>query len=163
MGEVTMKSHEVQVLLMGGLLITGPAWALSDEEAVKKALQTEANFAATFAEARDKQAVLKLYTADYSGIQDGEAETRATIEKWLSDYEAELANGSSLRFMGSVSNVMIHVTGATAWATYDYVFQVIRKGQIEAQDRGKCTSLLRKESSAWRIFHEHCSKPSPIQ
>ena len=54
--------------------------------------------AATFSETRDKQAVLKLYTKDYIGIQDGETETRDSIEKWLSDYESELNKGSTLRF-----------------------------------------------------------------
>jgi hypothetical protein len=49
--------------------------------------------AATFSETKDKQAVLKLYTKDYVGIQDGETETRDSIEKWLSDYESELNKG----------------------------------------------------------------------
>jgi hypothetical protein len=38
------------------------------------------------------------------------------------------------------------------------VFQAIRKGELEAQDSGQCTTLLRKEGSVWLIFHEHCSK-----
>ena len=39
--------------------------------------------------------MLKLYTKDYVGIQDGETETRDSIEKWLSDYESELSKGST--------------------------------------------------------------------
>ena len=113
---------------------------------------------ATFSETRDKQAVLKLYTNDYVGIQDGETETRESIEKWLSDYESELNKGSNLRFISAVSNLKPGVAGFTAWATYDYVFQAIRNGVLEGQDVGKCTNLLRKEASTWLIFHEHCSK-----
>ena len=114
--------------------------------------------AATFSETRDKQAVLKLYTKDYSGIQDGETETRDSIEKWFSDYESDLNKGSPLRFISAVSNLHVRALGPAAWATYDYVFQAIRKGELEAQDSGQCTTLLRKEGSTWLIQHEHCSK-----
>jgi len=151
------------IFLIACLAWTLPVWANSEEGAVEAAIVTEAKSAEIFGATRDKQAILQIYAADYSGIQDGVPETRQTIEQWLSDYDAELSKGSTLRFVGGVSNLEAHITGSTAWATYDYVFQAIRKGEIEAQDRGKCTSLLRKESSAWRIFHEHCSKPSPNQ
>jgi ketosteroid isomerase-like protein len=119
--------------------------------------------AATFSETRDKQAVLKLYAKDYAGIQDGETETRDSIEKWLSDYESELAKGSTLRFISVVSNLKPGVSGTTAWATYDYVFQAVRNGELEGSDAGKCTTLLRKEGSAWLIQHEHCSKPRSMK
>ena len=99
-----------------------------------------------------------LYTDDYVGTQDGQAETKAAIEQWLSDYESELKRGNRLRFIGAVSNLKTGLEGSTAWAIYDYVFQAIRDGEIEGQDAGTCTSLLRKEHSAWRIFHDHCSK-----
>jgi len=114
--------------------------------------------ASTFSETRDKHAVLNLYTKDYVGIQDGETETRDSIEKWLSDYESELNKGSNLRFISALSNLQVRIPGPTAWATYDYVFQAIRKGELEAQDAGQCTTLLCKEGPTWLIFHEHCSK-----
>ena len=161
--QVSMKHRSVWVVLVGCLLFAGPAWAGSDDQSVETAILAEAKSAAMFAETRNKQAVLSLYTADYSGIQDGETETRETIERWLSDYEAELNNGSTLRFLGAVSNLKIQTAGSSAWVTYDYVFQAIRKGELEGQDTGKCTSLLRKVSSTWLIFHEHCSKIRPPQ
>ncbi len=138
---------------------TGLAWSAEEGEAIEKTIKAAATAAATFSETRDKQAVLTLYSKDYVGIQDGETETRDSIEKWLSDYESELEKGSILRFIGAVSNVHVRMTGLTAWATYDYVFQAVRTGELEAQDSGQCTALLRKDSSAWLIFHEHCSKP----
>ena len=138
-----------------------PAWAGLDEDAVEKVLLAEAKSSATFAETRDRQTVLKLYTADYSGVQDGEVETRETIEKWLSEYGSALDKGSRVHFLGAVTNLSTHVAGSTSWATYDYVFQAIRNGELDAQDRGKCTSVLRKEASGWLIQHEHCSKTKP--
>jgi ketosteroid isomerase-like protein len=135
--------------------VAGPA---EEGAAIEKTVKEAAMAAATFSETRDKQAVLKLYTKDYSGIQDGETETRESIEKWFSEYESELNKGNPLRFITVVSNVRVRIPGPTAWATYDYVFQAVRKGELEGQDSGQCTTLLRKEGSTWLIQHEHCSK-----
>jgi ketosteroid isomerase-like protein len=148
-------------LLIGLVCWTSPASAGGDEEAVERVLLAEAKSSATFAETRDKQAVLKLYTTDYSGVQDGEAETRESIEKWLSEYGSALEQGTRVHFLGAVSNLSTHILGSTAWATYDYVFQAIKNGELQGQERGICTSILHKESSGWLIRHEHCSKTKP--
>ncbi|HSA65952.1 MAG TPA: nuclear transport factor 2 family protein [Nitrospira sp.] len=148
-------------LLIGLVCWTSPASAGGDEEAVERVLLAEAKSSATFAETRDKQAVLKLYTTDYSGVQDGEAETRESIEKWLSEYGSALEQGTRVHFLGAVSNLSTHISGPTAWATYDYVFQAIKNGELQGQERGICTSILHKESSGWLIRHEHCSKTKP--
>jgi ketosteroid isomerase-like protein len=147
--------------MIGLLLWTATAAAGGDEEAVERVLLAEAKSSATFAETRDKGAVLKLYTTDYSGVQDGEAETRETIEQWLSEYGSALEQGTRVHFLGAVSNLSTQIFGSTAWATYDYVFQAIKNGELNAQERGKCTSILRKENSGWLIRHEHCSKTKP--
>lgn len=149
------------LIVMSALAWTVTAWAGSDEEAVERILLAEAKSSETFAETRNVEEVLKLYTSDYAGVQDGAVETRETIEHWLSEYGAALNKGSRVHFLGTVSNVITHVAGSTAWATYDYVFQAIRNGELDAQDRGKCTSVLRKETAGWLIRHEHCSKTKP--
>lgn len=148
-------------LMIGIVFWTSAAEAGGDEAAVEQVLIAEAKSAATFAETRDTQTVLKLYTADYSGIQDGEAETRETIEQWLSEYGSALEQGSRVHFLGAVSNLSTHLSGESAWSTYDYVFQSIRNGELDAQEHGKCTSILRKEREGWLIRHEHCSKTKP--
>ena len=153
-----MTTRLTVALLMVCLSWTSVAWSAEEGEAIERTVKEAAMAPATFSETRDKQAVLKLYTKDYVGIQDGETETRDSIEKWLSDYESELNKESTLRFIGAVSNLRVRMPGSTAWATYDYVFQAIRKGELEGQDSGLCTTLLRKEGSTWLIFHEHCSK-----
>jgi ketosteroid isomerase-like protein len=158
-----MNKHLIYALLILYLSWTSMAWSAEEGETIQKTIKEAAMAASTFSEARDKHAVLKLYTKDYVGIQDGETETRDSIEKWLSDYESELNKGSSLRFISSVSNLQVRIPGPTAWATYDYVFQAIRKGELEAQDSGQCTTLLRKEGSTWLIQHEHCSKARTSQ
>ena len=154
-----MNTRRIYILLlMVCLSWTAVAWSAEEGAAIERIVKEAAMASATFSETRDKQAVLKLYSKDYVGIQDGETEWRDSIEKWLSDYEAELDKGSTLRFIGAVSNLHVRMPGPTAWATYDYVFQAIRKGELEAQDSGQCTALLRKEDSVWLIFHEHCSR-----
>jgi len=156
--EVPMKSTFVCVVLIGWLAVAGQAWAGMEEEPVEQTIRAAAKSVASFSESRDRQSILKFYSVDYKGIQDGESEDRDAIERWLSDYETELNGGSTLRFISAVSDLKVQVTGSSAWATYDYVFQAIRKGELEGQDSGKCTSLLRKEGPSWVIFHEHCSK-----
>ena len=149
------------ILTAGVLLWTSSLRAGGEEEAIERVLLEEAKSSATFAETRDKQAVLKLYTDDYSGVQDGEAESRDSIERWLSEYGSALERGSRVHFLGAFSNLNATISGSTAWATYDYVFQAIKNGEFDAQDRGKCTSILRKETSGWLIRHQHCSKTKP--
>jgi ketosteroid isomerase-like protein len=158
-----MKRQLASAVLMACFSWTVVAWSAEEREAIERTVKEAAMAAATFSESRDKQAVLKLYSKDYVGIQDGETETRDSIEKWLSDYESELNKGSNLRFISIVSNLHVRMPGPTAWATYDYVFQAIRKGELEGQDSGQCTTLLRKEGSAWLIQHEHCSKTRPTK
>jgi ketosteroid isomerase-like protein len=158
-----MHTRLISVLLLACLSWTTLAWSADEGAAIERTVREAAMAAATFSETKDKQAVLKLYTKDYVGIQDGEMETRDSIEKWLLDYESELNKGSTLRFIGAVSNLHVRVPGPTAWVTYDYVFQAIRKGELEAQDSGLCTALLRKEGPIWLILHEHCSKTRLIK
>lgn len=158
LSERSMHIRCLYALLIICLSWTAVVWSAEEEGSPEKTVKAAAMAVATFSETRDTQAVLKLYSKDYVGIQDGETETWDSIKKWLVDYEAELNGGSTLRFIGAVSRLNVRMTGPTAWATYDYVFQAIRKSELEAQDTGQCTALLRKEGSSWLIFHEHCSK-----
>ncbi len=135
------------------------AFAGQDEEAIQALLIESAKATSEFSRTRDAQSVLNAYAKDYVGIQDGESETRETIEKWLSDYGVELDKGNPTRFLGEVFGLKVRVSGPLAWATYDYVFKLVANGEIQTEDRGLCTSILRKEGSAWLIQHEHCSKP----
>jgi ketosteroid isomerase-like protein len=157
-----VKCQFAGAVMMACLSWSAVAWSAEEGAAIERIVKDAAMAAATFSENRDKQAVLKLYAKDYVGIQDGETETRDAIEKWLSDYDFELSNGSTLRFISVVSNLRVRTPGPTAWATYDYVFQAVRNGELEGSDAGKCTALLREVGSAWLIQHEHCSKTRSV-
>jgi hypothetical protein len=97
-----MSTRLIYALLMVCLSWTTVAWSAEEGEAIERTVKEAAMAPAIFSETRDKQAVLKLYTKDYIGIQDGETETRDSIEKWLADYESELDKGSTLRFISRV-------------------------------------------------------------
>lgn len=153
-----MPGTILSFILIIGFFTGASAWAGQEEEAVERTIKAAVMGAAAFSDTRDRQALLELYASDYEGIQDGQAESKDAIENWFAEYEAELKQGSTLRFIGTVSNLRVDVDGTKAWGTYDYVFQAVRHGQLEGQDAGKCTSLLRKEAAVWKIFHEHCSK-----
>jgi len=134
------------------------SWAGQDEDLIQALLIETAKATSDYSRTRDKQSVLKAYAQDYTGVQDGEMETRETIEKWLAEYGAELDKGNPTRFLGEVFGLKITVSGTVAWATYDYAFKLVVNGKIQAEDRGLCTSILRKDADAWLIHHEHCSK-----
>ena len=89
---------------MACLSWTAVAWSADEGAAIEKVVKEAAMASATYSETRDRQAVLKLYTKDYIGIQDGETETRESIEKWFSDYESELNKGNTLRFINEHLN-----------------------------------------------------------
>ena len=158
-----MKSLLAVVILMACLSWAAMAWSADEGVAIEKVVKEAAMASATYSETRDSQAVLKLYTKDYVGIQDGETETRESIEKWFLEYESELNKGNTLRFINIVSNLRVRMPGPMAWATYDYVFQAIRKGELEGQDSGQCTTILHKEGSTWLIQHEHCSRTRAVK
>ena len=82
-GSLRMKSPLAVVIVMACLSWTVVAWSADEGAAIEKVVKEAAMASATYSEIRDKQAVLKLYTKDYVGIQDGETETRESIEKWF--------------------------------------------------------------------------------
>jgi len=139
------------------------ASADQDEEAIKAVIAGAAQAASEFSRTRDPESVLKAYAPDYAGIQDGEMETRATIERWLSEYGAELDKGNPTRFLGEVFGLQVRTAGPIAWATYDYRFTLVAEGEYRAEDRGLCTSVLQKSGDRWLIHHEHCSKTKPAE
>lgn len=151
-------------LAISSLVIMGvPAWAAPEEEAVRQVVLGTVKAIADFPSTRDDQSVLGHYSKDYVGVQDGESETLEAVRNWLKEYGSLLDQGSSIRYAGEISDLSIRVAGGTAWATYRYVFQMLSAGQVQGEDRGLCTNILRKEATGWVIQHEHCSQKRKAQ
>ncbi len=154
-----MNTSVIRWLLAVWLLLgNAVAQASTEDEAVRQVILQTMRAVAEFAATRDRQAVLRLYAADYSGFQDGEAETLDAVRAWLGEYEDLLAQGSAVRYAGDITDLTLRVSETTAWATYRYVFQVLSAGQVQGEDKGLCTNILRKEATGWVIQHEHCSQ-----
>ncbi|MBI5854220.1 MAG: nuclear transport factor 2 family protein [Nitrospirae bacterium] len=154
-----MYHRNMSWMVAGWLAVMGlPAWAGPEEEAIRHTIVQTTQAIVDFSTTRDRQSVLGLYAKDYGGIQDGEAESLDAVHAWLEEYEAQLQQGSPVRYAGEISDLRIRVSGATAWATYRYVFQMLNAGQSQGEDRGLCTNILQKEAAGWVVQHEHCSK-----
>lgn len=159
-----MRFHPLRIMvLIGAFGWSLSAWAGQEEEAVQHTIKQAVVGTAVFSESRDRQSILMLYTDDYAGIQDGQPETKAAIDQWLSDYESELKQGNRIRFIGAVSNLKTGLDGSTAWAIYDYVFQAIRDGEIEGQDDRHLHQLAAERAVNVANFHDHCSKSQAVQ
>lgn len=154
-----MKTRIIRWLLAVWLLVgNAVGQAATEDEGVRQVILQTVKAVAEFPTSRDRQAVLRLYAKDYSGFQDGEAETLDAVRAWLEEYESLLAQGSSVRYAGDITDLAVRVSETTAWATYRYVFQVLSAGQVQGEDKGICTNILKKEAGVWLILHEHCSQ-----
>ncbi len=135
----------------------------SQEEAViEKIVLDLANANTEFPKTKDPHSILRFYAPDYSGIDDGTAESLKDIEKSLSDVLDRLNLGEPVGVSAKVANIKSNVTGTFGWATYDYDLKVGRGGVVVESDQGKCTDIFRKQGDSWLIQHEHCSTQSPV-
>ncbi len=61
----------------------------------------------------------------------------------------------------AIEGLDVRVTGDSAWATYDWSIS----GRLDAatlEDRGRTTSVYRREKEGWKLVHEHVSiAPAP--
>lgn len=132
-------------------------FAGQEEDGIEKIITGSAKALSDFPRTRDKQSVLKFYTKDYIGIQDGKLETLETTENWLSDLDGQLKLGKPLGILAEVKDIKVHMFGTIGWATYQYEFKLGEAGNVVQADRGMCTSIHRKVGDLWLTYHEHCS------
>ncbi|MBI5588363.1 MAG: nuclear transport factor 2 family protein [Deltaproteobacteria bacterium] len=133
------------------------AWAGQEEAAIEKLITGSARAMTDFPRTRDFGSVSKYYAEDYTGINDGEWETMEDVKKTFSDLEQQLDLGSPVGISYRLADIRVHVTGATAWATYDFSARIGVAGEPLVEEEGKCTGIYRKKGASWTIQHEHCS------
>ena len=133
------------------------SFAAQEEDAIEKVITGSAKALSDFPRTRDKQSILKFYTKDYVGIQDGRLETSGATESWLSDLDKQLKLGKPLGILFDVKDIKVHVFGTIGWATYQYEFKFGEAGNVVQEERGMCTSIHRKVGELWLIDHDHCS------
>ena len=127
------------------------SFAAQEEEGIEKVITGEAKALSDFPRTRDKQSVLKFYTKDYLGIQNGKLQTLETTDNWLSDLDKQLKLGKPLGIVAEVKDIKVHMFGTTGWATFQYEFKFGEAGNVTQQERGMCTSIHKKVGELWLI------------
>jgi ketosteroid isomerase-like protein len=155
-----MKKLIVFILICFSLMLFSPAWAGSDEDLIRTLITDQAKVFSDFPRSRDKQAVLKFFSQDYSSVSDGEVGNLKDMEKELSDFEVQLNLGNPLGISERVSNINAEVSGVLAWATFNDDTKISVMGKTVVDEQDKCTGIYRKEGRQWLILHEHCSEPT---
>lgn len=140
-------------------LIALPGVAVADEAAIVRTIMESVNAFANFPQTEDRQTVLRFYSKDYFGIQDGAVMSRSLIDTQYADMEKMLKDGIPMTIKASASNVHAVASGGIGWATYDVSIYIDSSGLPIIKGNEKCTSLLRKSGSQWQIQHDHCSSP----
>ena len=155
-----MKKLNAFILIRFSLMLFSPAWAGSDEDLIRSLITDQAKAFSDFPRSRDKQAVLKLFSQDYSSVTDGQVGNLKDMEKVLSDFEEQINLGNPLGISERVSNINAQVSGVLAWATFDDEVNIHVMGKAVVDEHGKCTGIYTKKGTQWLIQHEHCSTPS---
>lgn len=140
------------------LLLNCNVFAIQEEAAIEKTINGLAKALTDFPGTRDVQSILRFYSEDYFGINDGTFETFDEIRKKFTDLREEVNHGTTLLISYKVSNIKIQVAGVMAWATYDFSAK-LGKGILRKEDHGKCTGIYKMKGMAWVAQHLHCSTP----
>ena len=135
---------------------------------------------AAFGKGSDEAAVREALFKSASSFAQNDMTTAAQV--WVNDesltvFESGHANygwadyrdnhlGPEMREMKNTayafSDIKIHLTGKTAWATFKYTIaaDVTENGKQRHVDGGGLgTAILEKRESRWRIVHWHSSAP----
>ena len=131
-----------------------------EETLVEKTIVDIANASTQFPKTKDPQSILRFYSQDYAGINNGKPESLQDIAKYLSDVLEQLNLGAPMGISSKVTNIRTSVTGTSGWATYDAEYKVGSGGVVLQTTQGPCTTILRKQGDTWLIQHEHCSTAS---
>jgi ketosteroid isomerase-like protein len=131
-----------------------------DEALVEKTIVDLVNASMQFPKTKDPKAILRFYSPDYVGINNGKPESVEDIAKYLSDVLEQLNLGAPLGISSKVANIRTGVSGPLAWATFDGEYKLGSGGVVLQTAQGPCTTIFRKQRDAWLIQHEHCSTTS---
>jgi ketosteroid isomerase-like protein len=136
-----------------------PAIDGADERfAIARTITDTARAVTAFSRTTDPETVLRFYTPDYDGIQDGDRQTLADVRRLLDALRVRIASGAPIEMVARTTNIRVDLVNATTgWATYELVFAIGAAGQVAVQQQARCSALYRKPADAWLVRHEHCS------
>ena len=158
--EKSVNKLNIFILICFSLMLYSPTWAGSDEDLIRTLITDQAKAFSDFPRSRDKQAVLKFFSQDYSSVTDGQVGNLKDMEKDLSDFEKQINLGNPLNISDRVSNINVQVSGVLAWATFNDEVKISVMDKTVVDEQGKCTGIYQKKGTQWLIQHEHCSTPT---
>lgn len=133
-----------------------------EQAAIEQKLVDLANANTEFPHTKDSQSILRFYSQDYEGINNGKSESLKDTEKYLSDVLERINLGEPIGISSRVTNIKTSVTGHSGWGTYEYEYKLGSGGAVLQTNQGQCTTIFRKQGDAWLIQHEHCSTANPF-
>jgi ketosteroid isomerase-like protein len=128
-----------------------------EETLIEKRLLDLANAQTQFPHTKDSQSILRFYSPDYEGINNGKSESLKDIEKSLADELEQINLGAPIGISSKIASIKTSVTGPSAWATYESEYKVGSGGAVLQTNQEKCTAIFKKQGDSWLIRHEHCS------
>jgi len=143
-----------------------------EETLIEKKIIDLANASTQFPKTKDSQSILRFYSQEYEGINNGKSESLKDTEKYLADVLERINLGEPIGISSKVANIKTSVTSTSGWATYSYEFKFGSGGAVLQSNQGQCTAIFKKQGDSWLIQHEHCStlplgkllsQASPIQ
>jgi ketosteroid isomerase-like protein len=102
----------------------------------------------------DIEKLHKDYADDVSVVNGGWAPPIIGWTNYLAIYQQQRARMERVRM--DRSNTYIKVSGAAAWACYQWEFEAVVDGQPSGA-RGQTTVVLEKRNNRWVIVHNHTS------
>lgn len=133
-----------------------------EETLIEKKIIDLANASTQFPKTKDSQSILRFYSHEYEGINNGKSESLKDIEKYLSEVLERINLGEPIGISSKVTNIRTSVTGPSGWATYESEYKLGSGGAVLQTTQGLCTTIFRKQGDSWLIRHEHCSTANPF-
>jgi hypothetical protein len=95
-----------------------------EEALIEKTLNDLATVNTQFPKTKDPQSILRFYSQDYAGINNGQSESLKDIEKYLSELNDRINLGEPIGISSKVANIKTNVTGASGWATFEFEYKI---------------------------------------
>lgn len=143
------------------LLVLAVSYVLAgaEEDSIQKIITDVAKAVTDFPKTRDIHSIVKYYSNDFVGIDDGAWYYLRDMERQLLDLNEGMSQGRPIGISNRVSNIDVHVNGTLGWATYINLFKLVSNGEVVEDSQSKCTAIFQKKEAEWLILHEHCSTP----
>ena len=143
------------------LLVTTPAQTLNissitDEEnkkAIEQAVKAYGKALMDLPKLREPEAVLRLHTKEFTGINDGQGYDLNEVRDNLSRILQVAQAGSKVEVTVKSKNMTIELSGDTAWAKFDSTLWVRVNGKLIQESNQRMSEKFKQYGSQWLLDH----------